>query len=73
MADSIKGAISTFYELEILISGDSPIIFPSLDKMCNFIVIETKKMTLLKQFIKLEWMSISLFHEGFKSSLWLNS
>jgi len=35
-------------------------------------------MTLLKQFIKLEWMrkgvmSIPLFHEGFKSSRWLNS
>jgi len=35
-------------------------------------------MTLLKQLIKLGWMqkgvmSIPLFHEGFKSSRWLNS
>jgi len=37
-----------------------------------------KKMTLLNQWIKLEWMrkgvmSIPLFHKGFKPSSWLNS
>jgi len=65
-----KGAMSTSWQTEILIPGDRPSIFTSLDKMWNFNSLQKLRiMTLLKQFIKLESlhkgiMSIHLEHEG---------
>ena len=55
------------------------LLVPSLNKMRNFNSLQKRrKMTLLKQFIKFEWMhkgamSIPLSDKGFKSSRWLNS
>jgi len=43
-----------FDEIEILIQSDSLNIFPSLHKMKNFNSQQRRKMTLLKQFIKVE-------------------
>jgi len=36
MVESTKVLRPLFHEIEILIPGDSPSIFPSLDKMRNF-------------------------------------
>ena len=68
-------------KLRLWILGDSQSIFPSLDKMWNFSLLQKlRKMTSLKQFIKLELMckgvvwlvSIPHFHKGFNLN-WLNA
>jgi len=47
----------SFDEIEILTPGDSPSVFPSLNYMWNGNSLQKqRKMTLLKQFIKREWM-----------------
>ena len=53
-----KGAMSTFWRnWEILIPGESPSMFLFLDNTWNFNSLQKRrKMTLLKQFIKLEWV-----------------
>ena len=78
MVASTKVLCPRFDKIEILIPGDSPGIFLSLDKILNYNLLQKRRnMTLLKQFIKLElmrrceWMckgavSIPLVHEGFK-------
>jgi len=75
MVDSTKLLCPLFDKNEILIPSDSPSIFPYLDKMWNLIRYRKIKKN---DFIELEWMhkgimSIPLFHEGFKSSRWLDS
>jgi len=68
MADSTKVLCPLFDKIETLILGDSPDIFPPVDKMWNFnSAPKQRKMTSSKQFVKLEWMhkrimSIPLFH-----------
>jgi len=68
-------------KLRLWILGDSQSIFPSLDKMWNFSSLQKlRKMTSLKQFIKLELMckgvvwlvSIPHFHKGFNLN-WFNA
>jgi len=57
VVDSTKVLCPLFDKIEMLIPGDSPTILPSLDKMWNFCSLQKRrKMTLLKQFIKLEWI-----------------
>jgi len=57
MVDSTKELCPLFNETEIWIPSDSPSIQASLDKMLNFNSSQKRRnVTLLKQFIKLEWM-----------------
>jgi len=70
MVDSTKVLCPFLTQLRFLISGDSPSIYPSLDKMWNFNpLLKRRKMTLLMQFIKLEWMRKKLcpFHSRKKA------
>jgi len=50
MVDSTKVLCPLFDEVELLIPGDSPNIFPSMDKMWSFNSLQKRRnMTLLKQ------------------------
>jgi len=49
MLDSTKVLCPFFDEIEILILGDSPSIFPSLEKCEILILYKKRKTTLLKQ------------------------